>query len=89
MTDIVPASSKELTNRNDSSPWCEGIHGERITVRLSSLDTRGVYAIVESIAGPGCATPMHRHRNEAGHLWSSRVATYCDRRELLRGIGRS
>ena len=34
-------------------------------VGLSSLDTNGAYAIVESIAAPGCATPMHLHRNEA------------------------
>jgi hypothetical protein len=45
MTDIVPASSKKLDNGNDTGPWYEGIHGERIAVRLSSLDTNGAYAI--------------------------------------------
>jgi quercetin dioxygenase-like cupin family protein len=67
MTDIVPASSKRLDNVNDSGPWHEGIHGERIAVRLSSLDTNGAYAIVESIAAPGCATPLHLHRSEEEH----------------------
>jgi quercetin dioxygenase-like cupin family protein len=67
MTDIVPASSKRLDNGNDSSPWHEGTHGERIAVRLSSLDTNGAYAIVESIAAPGCATPLHLHRSEEEH----------------------
>jgi mannose-6-phosphate isomerase-like protein (cupin superfamily) len=68
MTDIVPASSNKLDKWNDSGPWYEGTHGERIAVRLSSLDTNGAYAIVESIAAPGCATPMHLHRNEAEHF---------------------
>jgi hypothetical protein len=68
MTDIVPESSKKPDSRNDSGPWYEGTHGERIAVRLSSLDTKGVYAIIQSIAAPGCATPMHLHRNEAEHF---------------------
>ena len=68
MTEIVAESSNKLDNRNDSGPWYEGTHGERIAVRLSSLDTNGAYAIVESIAAPGCATPTHLHRNEEEHF---------------------
>ena len=68
MTDIVTASSNKLDNWSDSGPWYEGTHGERIEVRVSSLDTNGAYAVVESIAAPGCATPMHLHRNEAEHF---------------------
>lgn len=49
MTDIVMASSNKLNNWNDSGPWYEGTHGERIAVRLSSLDANGTYAIVESL----------------------------------------
>lgn len=52
MTNIVSASSGTLDHWNDSGPWYEGAHGERIAVRLSSLDTKGAYAIVESIAAP-------------------------------------
>ena len=59
------ASSSKVDNENDSGPWYEGTHGERIAVRLSNRDTNGMYAIVESVAAPGCATPMHLHRNEA------------------------
>jgi NADH:ubiquinone oxidoreductase subunit D len=40
MTDIVTASSKKLDNWKDNGPWYEGTHGERIAVRLSSLDTK-------------------------------------------------
>jgi mannose-6-phosphate isomerase-like protein (cupin superfamily) len=68
MTDTVTPSSNRLDDWNDRSPWYEGTPGERIAVRLSSLDTNGAYAIVESIAAPCCATPMHLHRNEAEHF---------------------
>jgi quercetin dioxygenase-like cupin family protein len=68
MTDIVPASGKKLDNGNDSGLWYEDTHGECIAVRLSSLDKNGAYAIVESIAAPGCVTPMHVHRSEEEHF---------------------
>jgi mannose-6-phosphate isomerase-like protein (cupin superfamily) len=68
MTDITSKPGDKLDNWNDSGPWYEGTHGERIAVRVSSLDTNGAYAIVESIAAPGCATPMHLYRNEAEHF---------------------
>jgi mannose-6-phosphate isomerase-like protein (cupin superfamily) len=68
MTEIVPESGNKFDNSNDGGTWYEGTHGERIAVRLSSLDTNGAYAIVESIAAPGCATPMHLHHNEAEHF---------------------
>ena len=41
---------------------------KRIAVRLSSTDTNGAYAIVESVAPPGCSPPMHLHRNEEEHF---------------------
>ena len=53
---------------NETGPWYEGTHGERIAVRLSSLETNGAYAVVESIAAPGCSPPMHLHRNEEEHF---------------------
>ena len=55
-------------NGNDLGPWYEGSAGERIAVRLSSIDTNGAYAIVESVAAPGYSPPMHVHRNEDEHF---------------------
>ena len=71
MTDIVTASSNKLDNWSDSGPWYEGTHGERIAVRVSSLDTNGAYAVVESIAAPGCATNAPS---------SQRGRAFCDHR---------
>ncbi len=55
-------------NATDKGPWYEGTAGERIAVRLSSTDTNGAYAIVESVTAPGCSPPMHLHRNEEEHF---------------------
>jgi mannose-6-phosphate isomerase-like protein (cupin superfamily) len=60
--------SDNKSNSSDVGPWYEGTRGERIAVRISSLETDGAYAVVESLAEPGCATPMHLHRNEEEHF---------------------
>ena len=57
-----------LENGNDLGPWYEGTAGERLAVRLSSTETNGAYAIVESVAAPGCSPPLHLHRNEEEHF---------------------
>jgi quercetin dioxygenase-like cupin family protein len=57
-----------LGNAADEGLWYEGTAGERIAVRLSSTETNGAYAIVESVAAPGCSPPMHLHRNEEEHF---------------------
>ena len=57
-----------LENTAHRGPWYEGTAGERIAVRLSSIDTNGAYAIVESVIAPGCSPPMHLHRNEEEHF---------------------
>ena len=53
---------------SDNGPWYKGPSGVRYAVRLSSTKTNGAYAIVETVAPPGCSTPMHIHRNEAEHF---------------------
>jgi quercetin dioxygenase-like cupin family protein len=64
----VAILSGDKPTSSDGGPWYEGTRGERIAVRISSLQTNGAYAVVESFAEPGCATPMHLHRNEEEHL---------------------
>jgi quercetin dioxygenase-like cupin family protein len=48
--------------------WLKGAEGERQTIRTDSRATGGVYAIIESVAEPGCAVPTHLHRNEDEHF---------------------
>jgi quercetin dioxygenase-like cupin family protein len=53
---------------NDDGPWHQGTRGERIAIRRSSRETRGAYAVVESVAEPGCGVPLHLHQNEEEHF---------------------
>jgi quercetin dioxygenase-like cupin family protein len=62
------ATVSDGKNSSDAGQWYEGTRGERIAVRISSLQTNGAYAVVESFAEPGCAAPMHLHRNEEEHF---------------------
>ena len=57
-----------LEDTTDNAPWYKGPSGVRYAVRLSSTKTNGAYAIVETVAPPGCSTPMHIHRNEEEHF---------------------
>jgi mannose-6-phosphate isomerase-like protein (cupin superfamily) len=52
----------------DNLTWYDAAVGERIAIRLSSLDTNGKYAVVESIAAPGSSVPRHIHKNEEEHF---------------------
>ena len=66
MTDKTSSLLASLAS--DKGPWYEGIAGERVAVRLSSADTNGAFAIIESVSAPGCSPPMHLHRNEEEHF---------------------
>jgi hypothetical protein len=48
--------------------WLKGADGEAQAIRIDSRDTDGAYAVIESVAKPGCAVPTHRHRNEEEHF---------------------
>jgi mannose-6-phosphate isomerase-like protein (cupin superfamily) len=52
----------------DTGPWYKGACGVSYAVRLSSTKTNGAYAIVETMAPPGCSQQMHIHRNEEEHF---------------------
>jgi mannose-6-phosphate isomerase-like protein (cupin superfamily) len=56
----------------DTSPdvtvWFKGADGERQAIRVDSRDTHGTYAVIESVATPGCAAPTHSHRHEEEHF---------------------
>ncbi|ADV82424.1 cupin domain-containing protein [Terriglobus saanensis] len=65
---IPPPPNSASLKMNDEGPWHEGTTGERIAVRLSSAQTNGAYAVVESIADPGCGVPAHLHQNEEEHF---------------------
>jgi len=51
-----------------SNVWFKAADGERQAIRVDSRDTHAAYAVIESVAEPGCAVPTHRHRNEEEHF---------------------
>ncbi|WP_077088827.1 cupin domain-containing protein [Mycobacterium rhizamassiliense] len=48
--------------------WLAAAPGERQAIRVDSHCTGGAYAVIESVAQPGCAVPTHLHRNEEEHF---------------------
>jgi hypothetical protein len=48
MTDILISGGKR-NDWKDDGPWYDGTRGERIAVRISSLDTNGAYATFDCI----------------------------------------
>jgi mannose-6-phosphate isomerase-like protein (cupin superfamily) len=48
--------------------WFAAAPGERQAIRVDSRVSDGAYAIIESVAEPGCAVPTHLHRNEEEHF---------------------
>jgi quercetin dioxygenase-like cupin family protein len=68
MDTALTAHSGRSSYEEDAVTWYDAAAGERIAVRLSSRDTNGAYAIVESVAAPGCCVPMHLHQNEEEHF---------------------
>jgi mannose-6-phosphate isomerase-like protein (cupin superfamily) len=76
---------------DDSGPWYEGTAGERIAVRISSLDTGGAYAVVESVAAAGCGPPLHIHQNEDEHfiVLAGHYRFVCEERTLDAAAGTS
>lgn len=52
-----------LTGRKGAQ-WFAGIPGEHASIRVHSTDVGGRFAILESVAAPGCATPLHSHAED-------------------------
>jgi hypothetical protein len=73
MTDKKSSLFAGVENGTDKGPWYEGTAGERIAVRLSSTDTNGAYAIVESVAAPGCSRQCSFTAMKRSISWCSPV----------------
>jgi mannose-6-phosphate isomerase-like protein (cupin superfamily) len=68
MDNVLTQHGGRRAHNEDGVTWYDAASGERIAVRVSSHDTNGAYAVVESIADPGCCVPMHLHQNEEEHF---------------------
>jgi len=66
MDAALTAHSGRSAYEEDGVTWYDAAPGERFAVRLSSCDTNGAYAVVESLAAP--VVPMHLHQKEEEHF---------------------
>ncbi|HEX2526629.1 MAG TPA: cupin domain-containing protein [Geminicoccus sp.] len=71
---ILPSAAQEPgVTGSDDVQWFDGIPGERTAVRVRGTQVQGRFSVIESVAAPGCAAPLHTHVEEetfyivAGH----------------------
>jgi len=66
---IQTESSERLPIGHETkSEWSEVTPGERFSIRVSSEETNGAYAMLEVVADHRNGTPMHIHQNEDEHF---------------------
>ena len=63
-SDNAPEHSAAIVSHHDSIKWFEAIPGEQLCIRVRGTQVNGRYAIMENIAAPGTATPMHFHAED-------------------------
>jgi quercetin dioxygenase-like cupin family protein len=61
---VEVAEPSAIVNFDKDIAWSGAIVGEVQRIRVNSRDVGGRYAMVESIAAPGCGTPRHFHRED-------------------------
>ena len=63
-SDNAPEHGAAIVSHHDSIKWFEAIPGEQLCIRVHGTQVNGRYAIMENIAAPGTATPMHFHAED-------------------------
>ena len=69
-SDHAPEQSTPIVSHHDAIKWFEAIPGEQLCIRVHGTQVNGRYAIMENIAAPGTATPMHFHGRRS-MLWTN------------------
>ena len=71
--------STPVVSHHDTIKWFEAIPGEQLCIRVHGTQVNGRYAIMENIAAPGTATPMHFHaEDEIFHVLEGTVTFSID-----------
>ncbi len=50
-----------VVHHYNETAWFDMVRGERISFRVRATQVNGRYSIMDSLAGPGSATPRHSH----------------------------
>jgi hypothetical protein len=63
-SDHALEQSTPIVSHHDTIKWFEAIPGEQLCIRVYGTQVNGRFAIMENIAAPGTATPMHFHAED-------------------------
>ena len=78
-SDHTLEQSTPIVSHHDTIKWFEAILGEQLSIRVHGTQVNGRYAIMENIAAPGTATPMHFHaEDEICHILDGTVTFSID-----------
>jgi len=78
-SDNAPEHGAAIVSHHDTIKWFEAIPGEQLCIRVHGTQVNGRYAIMENIAAPGTATPMHFHaEDEIFHILEGTVTFSID-----------
>jgi quercetin dioxygenase-like cupin family protein len=68
-----------IISHHDSTEWFDAIPGEQLRIRVHGSQVNGRYGIMENVAAPGAATPMHFHaEDEIFHVLEGTVTFSID-----------
>ena len=80
--------SKTIVNSPEKREWFDTIPGERMAIHVQSSDVGGNLAIMETVAVPGCSSPLHFHReSEIFHILEGDMLFRVAEREVSGGTG--
>ena len=63
-SDDARGRSTPIISHHDTIEWFEAIPGELLCIRVHGAQVNSRYAIMENVAAPGTATPMHFHAED-------------------------
>ena len=80
--------SKTIVNSPEKREWFDTIPGERMAIHVQSSAVGGNLAIMETVAVPGCGSPLHFHReSEIFHILEGTMTFMCGGEKREAGLG--
>jgi quercetin dioxygenase-like cupin family protein len=77
--DIASEHRTPVVAHHGTIEWFEAIPGEQLCIRVHGSQVNGQYSMMENVAEPGTATPMHFHaEDEIFHVLEGTVAFSID-----------
>ncbi len=72
----VPIAARTTIVQPEAVEWFDAIPGERLSIRVRGEQVGRRFAVMESVAGPGAAAPLHTHVEDEVFLVLDGTATF-------------